>query len=217
MDDNRYLRTMTSLFALLGGAAILYVIWMSPVTAHFNWRYDWTHWVTVNCVNCLVVPLAAAWVFLGLTPSQCGLRLAPLKRSLAWGTALFVGCLPFMLWAAQSPAFQVAYPTSIPARYDTGAVVILLVSIVPYMFAWEFFFRGFLLTLLSKNLGGWAVVAQAVPFCIAHLGKPPAEVGASFFAGLILGFVAWRERSFLPAFIGHALVNVGFNALAVVR
>lgn len=73
-----------------------------------------------------------------------------------------------------------------------------------YMFAWEWFFRGFLLNGLRRLFpAGAAVAIQAVLFCWLHWGKPMPEVYSSLAGGILLGAVALRYRSFLPCFLVH--------------
>jgi|SRR3972149_7284339 len=71
------------------------------------------------------------------------------------------------------------------------------------LFGWEFFFRGFLLFGYAKKLGPDAVWFQAVPFALAHLGKPGIETLSTIFGGFAFGWIAYRTRSFLFPFLIH--------------
>jgi membrane protease YdiL (CAAX protease family) len=44
---------------------------------------------------------------------------------------------------------------------------------------------------------------QAVPFVIAHIGKPEVETLSTIFGGFAFGWVAWRTRSFVYPFLIH--------------
>ena len=79
----------------------------------------------------------------------------------------------------------------------------LLLNHALYMFAWEFLFRGYMLFGLEKSIGKSAIFVQAIPFVLLHLGKPFLETLACIPGGFILGYVAYRTRSFLPCFIIH--------------
>jgi membrane protease YdiL (CAAX protease family) len=50
---------------------------------------------------------------------------------------------------------------------------------------------------------GPAILLQAVPFAYLHIGKPALEAFSTPFGGAAFGFVAWRSRSFLYAFLIH--------------
>jgi len=77
-----------------------------------------------------------------------------------------------------------------------------------YMFAWEFLFRGYMLFGLEKSIGKSAIFVQTIPFVLLHLGKPILETLACIPGGFILGYVAYRTRSFLPCFIIHLGIYV---------
>ncbi len=74
--------------------------------------------------------------------------------------------------------------------------------------AWEFFFRGWLLSVYVRRFGADGIWLQAVPFAFAHLGKPEIETLSTIFGGFAFGWVAWRTRSFLyPALIHWFLAS----------
>ncbi|WP_162230761.1 CPBP family intramembrane glutamic endopeptidase [Marinagarivorans algicola] len=76
-----------------------------------------------------------------------------------------------------------------------------------YLLGWEYFFRGFLLAGLRKNLKEGAILLQMIPFTLLHLGKPDIEILSCILSGLIWGYICYRSRSFWPAFLMHAIVN----------
>jgi membrane protease YdiL (CAAX protease family) len=140
--------------------------------------------------------------------------------------ALTIGLLffPVVLITAKSPDFQTYY---LQAMRQSGAITDfpLEVSVVgllrhqfiliTYMFAWEWFFRGFLLMSVKRMSGSVvAVLLQAVLFTIMHFGKPTIEVVSSFFGAVLLGIWALRARSMMPCFLVHALLTT-LNDVAV--
>lgn len=56
---------------------------------------------------------------------------------------------------------------------------------------------------------------QALLFGIMHIGKPLQEVFGSFIAGIILGVLALRSRSFLPCFWLHWARSATFDLLVI--
>ena len=74
------------------------------------------------------------------------------------------------------------------------------------LFGWEFFFRGFILFAFYKKFGPDALWLQAVPFALAHLGKPEVETLSTIFGGFVFGWIAYRSRSFVYPFIIHWFV-----------
>lgn len=75
------------------------------------------------------------------------------------------------------------------------------------MFGWEFIFRGWLLFGYAKKFGPDALWIQAVPFAVAHIGKPMLETLTTVFGGFAFGWVAWRTGSFLYGFLIHWFIG----------
>jgi len=73
------------------------------------------------------------------------------------------------------------------------------------MFITELFFRGFLLFGLSKRFGKWSIVLQDIPYTLVHIGKPFFEIPYSAIAGIVFGSINYRNKSFLPSFLLHAI------------
>jgi membrane protease YdiL (CAAX protease family) len=71
------------------------------------------------------------------------------------------------------------------------------------LIGWEFLFRGFLLFALYPVCGPYAILLQAVPFTLAHFGKPEVETLSCIFGGSAFGYVAWRTRSFVYPYLIH--------------
>jgi len=83
------------------------------------------------------------------------------------------------------------------------------------MLAHEAFFRGFLLFPLARKNRWGAILAQDVPYALAHIGKPGIEVPYSFLAGIIFGWVDIEGKSFVPSFLMHWLGSAFFDLLCV--
>ncbi len=71
------------------------------------------------------------------------------------------------------------------------------------LFGWEFIFRGWILFGYTRKFGPDALWLQAVPFAMAHIGKPEFETMSTIFGGFLFGWVAWRTRSFIYPFFIH--------------
>jgi membrane protease YdiL (CAAX protease family) len=75
------------------------------------------------------------------------------------------------------------------------------------LIGWEFFFRGWILFGYARKFGADALWLQAVPFAMAHIGKPEIETLSTIFGGFVFGWVAWRTRSFLYPFLIHWFIS----------
>ncbi len=74
------------------------------------------------------------------------------------------------------------------------------------LFGWEFIFRGWLLFGYARKFGPEALWLQAVPFALAHIGKPELETLSTIFGGFAFGWVAWRTKSFVYPLLIHWFV-----------
>jgi membrane protease YdiL (CAAX protease family) len=107
------------------------------------------------------------------------------------------------------------YPLYRRAAHSTDRFLIYQLIKLFYMSSWEFFFRGFMLFGLEKKLGKISIFIQTIPFAIMHYRKPEIEAYGSIFAGIFLGIIAFRARSFLPCAILHFLVALTADILGI--
>lgn len=154
----------------------------------------------------LAIPLFIVLVIFRDSPAEYGVRLGDWRAGLVLTVAACAGLAILMLFIARTPSFQAYYEHSVETR-------------IPFWLAdgiellgWEFFFRGFLLFALYRTCGPLALVIQAVPFTLAHFGKPELETLSCIFGGTAYGYVAWRTRSFLYPFLIHWFL-ASFTAL----
>lgn len=145
----------------------------------------------------LVLPWTVIVFAFGQSPLDYGLGLGDWRRGLAFtlivGGAVAVGGA----WAARRPDLRAYY-----GRGAVGAGSILAES-AGALLGWEFFFRGFLLFGLGQLYGADAIWLQAVPFALAHLGKPWLEALLAFPGAVITGYIAWMTGSFWYPFLIH--------------
>jgi membrane protease YdiL (CAAX protease family) len=145
----------------------------------------------------LLIPLAAGFLLFRDKPWDYGIRIGRWKSSIIL-TAVCLAAMALILYrTGKMPDFRSYYH-----MHDIGWPELLLKAAL-YMFAWEFLFRGYMLFGLEKSIGKGAIFVQAIPFVLLHLGKPFLETLFCIPGGFILGYVAYRTRSFLPCFIIH--------------
>jgi len=151
----------------------------------------------------LLVPLAAGGLLFRDKPPYYGIRVGHWKSSIIL-TAVCLAAMALILYGAgKMPDFRSYY------HRDAIDWSELLVDAALFMFAWEFLFRGYMLFGLEKSIGRSAIFVQAIPFVLLHLGKPFLETLFCIPGGFVLGYVAYRTRSFLPCFIIHFGIYVG--------
>ena len=135
-------------------------------------------------------------------PKNYGLTFGDWKAGLLITGVSVVILTLLMLIIARGTAFKEYYSS----LYSSLGETIGLTGID--LFGWEFLFRGFLLFSLYRACGPYSIILQAVPFTIAHFGKPQLETLSCIFGGTAFGYIAWRTRSFLYPFIIHWYLGV---------
>jgi membrane protease YdiL (CAAX protease family) len=122
--------------------------------------------------------------------------------------------LPVVLVAARFPAFALHYPLARGAVASLPVFALYEAGYALYFVGWELVFRSFLLVGLYRRVGVLAVYVQALPFALLHFGKPEAEAFGSIVAGVALGYLALRTRSFWWGALLHAAVAVTMDVAA---
>jgi membrane protease YdiL (CAAX protease family) len=151
----------------------------------------------------LIVPLTAGWLLFRDKPRDYGIRLGHWKPSIILILVCLAAMALILYGASKMPEFRSYYSGYAKSWSE------LLLDAALYMFAWEFIFRGYMLFGLEKSIGKSAIFVQAIPFVLLHFGKPFLETLFCIPGGFILGYVAYRTRSFLPCFIIHFGIYVG--------
>lgn len=185
--------------------------------------YLW--WFLSSAAFYLALPLTLSALTGGSFTRRYGLGLGDWR---AGGkiTLLFLAVMmPVVYLAAQTELFSRQYPLAGQGAYtlatkpdvtrSLAVFVIYEAAYCAYFIAWEFFYRGWMLNGLLRAWGrGPALLMQLSPFVILHFGKPEPEVLGSIVAGLALGILALRTRSFWYGAILHAAIAVWMDVLA---
>lgn len=147
----------------------------------------------------ILIPGAITLVFFRESMKEYGFRIGDWKRGLVY---VLVGCLMMapVIW------FLGTRNPSMRTYYQAGTDGVIWQKGLE-MFGWEYLFRGWLLFGYAKKFGPDALWLQAVPFAVAHIGKPRIETLSTIFGGFIFGWVAWRTGSFLYGFLIHWFIG----------
>lgn len=195
--------------------------WAPDLTLEGPWRVlaPWLFYAFTALLLRSLAPLAVGRLALGRRPADYGWRRGTGWRSLVGYAVAALVMVPVVLWAASRPTFTAYYPVCHGAIVEGQLPLwVLLVYAAAYgttFLSGESFWRGYLLFGAGRRLGANAVVLAMIPYAIAHLGKPPAEAVASVAAGLLLGWLAWRHRSFFPGVALHLGVALAMDLLAL--
>jgi uncharacterized protein len=126
--------------------------------------------------------------------------------------------LPVLWYVSAMPAFQQVYPHAQIVRGDWSLFLIYEGAFILYFIGWEFVWRGYMLFGLLPHTGaGVAVLVQMIPFVILHYGKPMPETFGAIAAGIALGVLSVRTRSFWYAVLIHWSVMITIDLISVLR
>ncbi|MEN6519834.1 MAG: CPBP family intramembrane glutamic endopeptidase [Armatimonadota bacterium] len=214
-------RFVTLTVAITGGALVAALLSFNQAAKGYE------YYLVGNLIALFFIPMLAIMLLLGEEPADFGFRLGESRR-VRWITAImFAGLLGLFFVYAKRPEFQQYYPIFkgyqfVPFRGDNifletdpASLIYAWVSYGLYMFCWEFFFRGYLLFGLARTINWAAVIVQALAFMLLHWGKPMPEFIASLPAGIILGMLALKAKSFVPCFALHWSAAVAFDIIVL--
>ena len=125
--------------------------------------------------------------------------------------------LPVAIAIARTTSLGAAYPVYRPVLTEPWLLLPSTLGWGIYFFAWEFFFRGFLLLGLKQRLGNLSLFLQLIPFVMAHYPKSELESFAALGGGLVFGVLALRGGTFLGAFFLHWALATAINITGMVR
>lgn len=126
--------------------------------------------------------------------------------------------LPILWIASAAPSFQAVYPHAQSVRGDWTLFLVYESAFILYFIGWEFIWRGYVLFGLLRHTGAVvAVLVQMLPFVILHFGKPVPETVGSIAAGIALGALSVRTRSFWYAVLIHWSVMLTIDMFATLR
>lgn len=190
----------------------------APALGHF-----W--WFGMSLFLYFVMPLVIAVATRGSFFRRYGLGLGDWRAGLGLTGLLLAVMLPATWYASKLDAFRGYYPLAGSAAYQLaiggkqvvslGLFVAYELGYFAYFIGWEFLYRGWMLNGLLRPYGRvGAVLIQTVPFAIMHLGKAELEALGSIVAGLALGLLALRTRSFWYGALVHGVVAVWMDWLS---
>ena len=142
-----------------------------------------------------VIPLLLILILFRENPKAYGFSLGDWKLGLTYTALGILFMAPIIYYlGSDNEAMRVYYGGLLPGLPWTTFLDLI---------GWEFFFRGLILFAYVRRFGHDALWLQAVPFALAHIGKPGVETLSTIFGGFAFGWVAYRTKSFVWPFLIH--------------
>lgn len=177
--------------------------------------YLW--WGMTSLVLRVTVPLAIILWWLRERPGDFGFRIKGTLRHLPVYGAMYLVMLPILVWVSGFESFLNYYPFYVRAAEGGIGFWLYELGYALQFVGVEAFFRGFMTFGLLPRFGAMSVVIMTIPYTMIHFSKPMPEAFAAIVAGLVLGTLAVRSRSFVPGILLHVSVAITMDMLVLAR
>jgi membrane protease YdiL (CAAX protease family) len=184
---NNYKETVV----LCTSTLFLVLAWCRPIGSSLVVSYT---------VYYIILPVFTILIILRKNPLDFGLRLGDYKLWVFYVAVTILIAIPVLYIGSLFSSVDQYYTK--PFDYYS-----FFTQMVPLLFAWEYLLRGFLLFGLKERFKEASILIQMVPFVLLHIGKPEIEILMCIPMGLWFGYIAYRGKSFWPAFITHTFIN----------
>lgn len=175
------------------------------------------YWALTSLLLRVAAPLAIIVWWARRRPGDFGFRLHGLT-SHAWLYFLLFGLMvPVVLAASFTPAFQAKYPLYFDRAGGWTYFAAYQLAYGIQFVGVEAFFRGFLTFGLYPRLGYVSLFVMVIPYSMVHFGKPPLEVFMAIPAGLLLGYLALKSRTWILGALLHWMVAITMDLLALLH
>jgi membrane protease YdiL (CAAX protease family) len=164
-----------------------------------------------------VVFVFTAWIAvrlsLGRTPrEQFGLnRVRSISEALGWAVLVFVGFLLATYLLSEIFGTPDEQQLVQDVKAEDTLVVLIAYAVTICLIApvvEEFFFRGFMFTVLARRLGPWwGMLVTGLVFAVGHAPAPAVSLIALGVFGMGLCLLYWQTQSIVPCMALHALNN----------
>lgn len=198
-------------------------------SSEFFILWPYVYWFGMSILLRMVAPLLIIKFIFKENIRDFGYRLKGTNEK-AWVYLVFaVLMVPVIIYVSSFPSFQKKYPF-IKDIVVNGELKLQIFIIYELLYAAMFmsgesFWRGYIIFGLEKTFGYYAILIMVIPYSMSHFGilafgytgKPFAETMGSIIAGVILGYLALRHRSFWYGVLLHWFVAVTMDVTAVLK
>lgn len=171
-----------------------------------------------NIFFLVILPALYIKIVLKKNLSDFGLNIRDKKTGLFFGAILFIILiiLYYFLFSYTSLQKKYALPSNTIGQFSFFVLYeLLLMNIL--LFSQEFFYRGFMLSTLSRKFGYWSILIQSAVFILF------SSLSSGFFwqfsAPIALsvtnGFLAYKSKSFIFPYLSGLLFIITVNSYII--
>lgn len=177
----------------------------------------YAYWGAMSLFLRTLIPLTVVALLYNASPRDFGWRWRGTLAHAPLYAGLWLFMLPLLLAASTMPSFQAKYPFYRGAMAGGPAFWGYELAYGLQFMGVEAFFRGFLTFSLFRKFGYYALFIMTIPYVMIHFNKPLPEVFGALAAGLVLGALALRSKSFIPGFFLHWAIGATMDVLAIAK
>ena len=163
------------------------------------------YWGSTSLVLRTLVPAAVIVWLVKDSPRDWGYRVRGTAKHFPVYGLMYLVMLPILVWVSSFDSFATYYPFY--DRAAEGGRAFWL-----YELGYAFQFVG-----LARRFGLLGIAIMTIPYTMIHFGKPAPEAFAAIIAGLALGYLALRSKSFVPGIFLHVGVAITMDLLVLWR
>jgi uncharacterized protein len=178
---------------------------------------EYAYWLTSEFISQFCIPFLLILFVLKGKPKDYGIQLGDKKTGFSLSIVIIIIMFPILWIVSGYGSFQETYPQCQYVRDSWNLFFIYEFCFLLYMIGWEFIWRGYMLFGLKEKFGNYAILLQMIPFTLLHNGKPQIETLGAIIAGIALGILAVRTRSFIYGVIIHTAVMFMIDIISVIR
>lgn len=175
------------------------------------------YWFIGDFFTLFILPVVIIKFILKEKLKNYGINFGKIKIGVTYSIFFLIILIPIVWIITAQLEFADVHPFLQSANNNWLIFSIFESGLFIYMFAWEFIWRGFMLFGLEEKFGFYAVFIQMIPFVILHNGTPAFETFSAIIGGIILGFLAFRTRSFLYGVLIHFILLFSIDLISVLR
>jgi hypothetical protein len=211
---------------------LVYALWGRPnflnanlprVASWIGWGADheyystlpYLYWGVSSVLIRILLPILVIILWIGKRPADFGYRLRGVTTHAWLYVLMFAVMVPIIVAASFMPAFQAKYPMYDNAVLGWTHFGLWEIAYGIQFFGVEGFFRGFMTFGLYPRFGYLSIFIMVIPYAMVHIGKPPLEVFMAVPAGLLLGYLALKSRSWVFGALLHWAVGITMDSLAI--
>ncbi len=175
------------------------------------------YWGAMSLFVRTLLPAAVIVWLIGDSPRNWGYRIRGTAKHFPAYGLMYVVMLPVLVWVSSFDSFESYYPFYDRAAEGGAAFWLYEIGYAFQFVGVEAFFRGFLTFGLARRFGLLGVAIMTIPYTMIHFGKPAPEAFAAIIAGLALGYLALKSKSFVPGVFLHVSVAITMDLLVLWR